>query len=434
MSMLQIFDSVGIELETELVPRGSRSINGFSSTHDASIESEFESILGLPVVSNESNLKFSHTIFGSEFITRGTLDTSCKDSYINILKNLTDSLFYFGEKEKSYRAGFHVHVNYSSNLKLLQYLLKLCANLEQIFFLLGTMGYDYRGKQNNSCYCRPITRSGPICVPYKRSSFAQSFTLSDLYAAKNLTEFKDRYGDYLRLYERTGRYLPVRYHWLNLKPCFEQGSIEFRVFNKSLNPYYLYAIIEFCKRVVKYATYLYISKDKPELIEKSIFDIKYSEQKPSIINDLIEFMDTCGLREDPEVFEILLEIAEKGDINSIILPEEYIYSHLMFHREGNRVITHWEESEYSPNRIPKEKIKKPNFIDIGTQRIRRTSQNSPGVFTTTDYSTYASESNIFGVRNNPTIVTQFIPTEPEEEVEEDNEEEEEYDTEFGDIE
>ena len=63
MSMLQIFDSVGIELETELVPRGSRSINGFSSTHDASIESEFESILGLPVVSNESNLKFSHTIF-----------------------------------------------------------------------------------------------------------------------------------------------------------------------------------------------------------------------------------------------------------------------------------------------------------------------------------------------------------------------------------
>jgi hypothetical protein len=50
-----------------------------------------------------------------------------------------------------------------------------------------------------------------------------------------------------------------------------------------------------------------------------------------------------------------------SDESSIIIPKQFIFSHLMFHRErGDITRVHWENNDdYSPKRIKKDLIVRP---------------------------------------------------------------------------
>ena len=377
-----MIDSIGIELETEDINRNSNpgistSDTIFQATHDASIESELLSYNGIPVSTDlELNLGLRNAVFGTEYVS-GIIYTG--KPYLSCLKQLTSYLIAGGENPKSYRAGFHVHVNTPYNLVILKSIIRLARHLEQVFFLLGGMGYDYRGKQNDSIYCRPITKYGPVCVNIYPRSFGQVFTAKDLLESKTIDEFKERYGDYTNLNPHVGRYMPVRYHWINLKPMFEQGSLEFRVFNKSLNPHFLWAIIEFCKNFVHYVikSSFQTLKEDGLLKENSIFDIEGTEtDRKNIIKTFDKFIELSGLVEKPNVVEILYDIMNQSDIKAINLPEEYVFTHLLNYNGEDRCPRHWSDPiNYTPNKITRSLIKSPNYIDLYRQRRENRSSN-----------------------------------------------------------
>lgn len=376
MSNMLLIDSVGIELETEDVhAQKVRRPNGFQVKRDASCEKESLSWNNMrlsfepPELIKDLCIKnIGKQVFGTELVS-GIIDTS--QPYLSILKELTSNLCLLGESAQSYRAGFHVHVNTPMNLRVLKSILRICRHLEQVMFMVGTMGYDYRGKQNDSTYCRPLTKYGPVCVETRNGNFAQVFTITDLLKCDTVEEFKLKYGDLTNLLGAV-HYVPVRYHAVNLVPMWTQGSLEFRVFNKSLNPYYLMAAIEFSKLIAGYAIRSSFESLKEDGIlgdkrENSVFDITGEDDRTKIIDTFLNFIEITGYS-NGDVIAILMEILKSGDINSLVLPQTYIHSHLRFHAQGNKCPAHWRSGAWSPARISESVIQRPTFLDIHNLR------------------------------------------------------------------
>lgn len=363
--MLLLIESVGIEIELENIRRRDfQSMFGyenvtFHTTSDASCESILPTHDRIPIVGDIRNVAYSNRTYGLELVSN-IIDTSMP--YLDSLKKMTSDLISMGESPRSYRAGFHVHINTPINLKVLKSICRLGRNLEQVFFLLGCMGYDYRGFRNDSTYCRPITKWGPVCVPTKDDKYAQVFNSLDLIRSKSIQEFKTKYGDHLNI---TGRYIPLRYHWLNLTTLFSQGSLEFRIFNKSLDPTILYAIIEFCKSFSLYAIESSFKESQADGMMgiNSVFDVDIHD-KEKIIEKFEAFVDVSNLKEKQDVVETLYFLLSSGEIESIILPKTYVFSHLQFHALGNRVRTHWpKRKDYPTTFVDEGLIKRPNFVD-----------------------------------------------------------------------
>lgn len=372
---MELFNSVGIEIETENIRAESlRNLGNydFRLTRDASCESDGYTLNGMKVNLEESNKKLlkyfpmNRNTYGCELVTAGTLDTSNLD-YLYQLKKITNLLVSKGENPKSYRAGFHVHINLSYNLSILKSVLRLARHLEQVLYLLGGMGYDYRGFKNDSAYCRPITKFGPVCVKTGWKTYSQVFTISELLKTKDTQEFKHKYGNIDKL--RGSHYIPIRYHGINLLPLFTQGSLEFRMFNKSTNPYYLMAIIEFCKSFSKYVIESSFKSLKEEnlLKENSIFDVRGEVDRDYIMDTFGHFLEVSSL-ENREIIDTLYEILGNSSVDSLVTPNEYVFTHLMFHRQGERSPTHWTGTNYEPKVIPKNEIKIPKFEDIHVLR------------------------------------------------------------------
>ena len=374
---MELFNSVGIEIEIEDIRAD--NLKGLSNLRfrihrDASCESDGYTIKGIKINVEDSDKKLlnlfpvNRNTYGCELVTAGTLDTSTLE-YLYELKRLTNLLISNGESVKSYRAGFHVHINLPYNLSILKSTLRLARHLEQVLYLLGGMGYDYRGFKNNSAYCRPITKFGPVCVKTGWRSFSQVFTIAELLKTKSTSEFKIKYGNINRL--RGSHYIPIRYHGINLLPLFTQGSLEFRMFNKSLNPYYIMAIIEFCKSFSEYVVHTSFKSLKEEnlLKENSIFDIKGEVDREYIIDTFSHFIEISNF-ENREIIDTLYEILRNSSVDSLVTPNKYFYTHLMFHRQGGRSPIHWEEREYEPKVILEKEISVPEFEDIHVLRER----------------------------------------------------------------
>lgn len=366
---LALVDNIGIELEVEKISQGTLAsyhpitlnLESFrwSVTHDASCETPARQIGGIPAEISEELLQvgnFSSMTLGGELVS-SIMDVGREKNYDIELRNLCRFLRSWGESEKSYRAGIHIHVNCPINLEFLKNFLLLGAHLEQVFFLLGGMGYDFRGERNDSTYCRPITKFGPPCVPVNRG-YAQCFTIKDLLAAENLDDFQIRYGNHNRF---TGtKYVPMRYTWLNLKSLFERGSLEFRIFNKTLNYHYIWAVAEFCRNFVWAAMLLTFKPEALTLVENSAFDLKGEGDREKIIRDFTEFCNITKI--DIKAVNYLLEILSSSKIP--VLENKFIYSHLMHLTRGSVINTHWTNDNYHPATISEDKIKIPNFVDI----------------------------------------------------------------------
>jgi len=366
MTVYVLGESVGIELELEdLIPQ-EILLPDFQRKHDASCESRFNQIGGVKI-NKPSDLyidNISSSTFGTELVTMGVINTETPDYFARI-KRLTNVINQLGESPRSYRAGFHVHVSCPLNLRISKSIIRLARNQEQVLFLLGTMGYDFRGKKNNSTYCRPITKKGPAIVPGNRGKYYPCMVLDDLLKTKTLAEFQAAYGDLISLLG-DAHYIPIRYHMINLVPLWTQGSLEFRVFNKSVNPYYLKAAIEYCKAFTKFAVEASFDSLKEDrlLTENSVFDVTGENDRQKIIDDFRYFSSKTELSNEDG--EVILEILSVGDINSIVLPDEYTYTHLMFHMGGSRSPIHWNRQgiTYKPKSISEENIVRPIFVDI----------------------------------------------------------------------
>lgn len=354
---VQIARTFGVEIECEDVAQEEigRSPN-FNFTHDASILSDVVRTRNGLIFEDSKNigqiLPYSRYTIGAE-LASAILDSE-SDSSFNSISELTYKLMQLGESFESQRSGIHFHISLPSpSLRILKSLLRIGRYLEQVFFNIGGMGYQFRGVYNESIYCRPITEYGPVCIPYSGTS-AQVFNLKDLLQSKSIEEFWEKYGD---CYNHSGlRYNPVRYHWLNLYPMFPtgeyRGTVEFRLFNKTLNPYYIWSALQLCKKFVEYSIYSSFSsiKDDGLLGTNSIYS---SYTKDEVIELLYKFAEISEL--ERVYLKDLLYIIQRTPV--VRLESTYVRTHIS--RDLNR---YWYGSKYTPTLVARPKKVVP--VDI----------------------------------------------------------------------
>ena len=363
MAISILAETIGFELECENIysRRLGKLPNGFRSTGDASVESDALMIKGIPVVLHGESkaLKFSAGVLGTEIIS-SVIDTN--KNYLGVLKELCNTLRSLGESEQSKRAGMHVHISFINNLRILKSALEVGAWLEDVFFLLGGLGYEFRGIENDSTYCRPITAFGPPVVEDGDDYLYPCFVLDEVLASNTMDEFRTRLGDLRNLHGN--RYIPIRYMWLNFYNIYSsQCTIEFRTWNKTLDPMAMYMAIEVSKAFAQFAISRAYGKSLP-LPVNSIYDRR---SKGEIIETFLSFATEIGL--SSHVVSIAMDLLEKTPVSGLALPKEYTYTHLRFHRQGRKDPRHWVRSGYRPDiRVRAAEVRTPEFLDCHNLR------------------------------------------------------------------
>lgn len=364
---IAVAETCGIEFEVDNLCNSDfsefKELSTFRLTHDASCETpknfysnrDFGIMLDNRSDYISSTLPVTNSVAGTELVSV-VLD-STDESFLEIIKNLTEFLTSSGESPTSERSGIHFHFSLPSpNLRILKSIIRLGRHLESLFFTIGGMGYEFRGAKNDGIYCRPITKWGPPCVP-RMSGYSQVFDVKDLLSVKKSSEFWTRYGE---LESHGGRYNPVRYTWLNLYPLApfgeHRGTLEFRLFNKTLNPLFIYAISVLCRKFVEYSIISSFKSLKEEslLQEYSIFDTSITKQ--NLAKQLVKFSELSRMDED--VVQILMDILDRSPIPN--MREGYVMTHI------TRELRHYwvRGSDYNPPIISREEIRLPDYVDI----------------------------------------------------------------------
>lgn len=360
-----ILDTVGLEFETENIYQRNRiegfSVDGFSTTHDASIESD--AILSRSgLVFKKTNCGFfagrGNVVIGTEFISQPTDLTEV--DFLSQIKKLTNFLMRSGETEIGLRSGIHIHVNFPYNLSVLKQTIRLGQFLEDLFYLLAGNGNTFRGVENEAIYTRPITGFGPPIVS-TGFSYIPVFNVNDLLQSEKLSEFWYRYGNLIPREGRIEKYHPARYTWLNLHSILLHGTLEFRPFNKSLNPYFIWAEIQLCRKFAEYVftrNYANLSSDGFN-IENSIY---LGREKREIINTFNAFAKVVEL--DPTISEIIKDIIHRTPLYK--QADGWVFSHLR-----NQGTFYMDSSKYRPNDVNSSHIHRVKVVDIHTLRGER---------------------------------------------------------------
>jgi hypothetical protein len=315
-----IIDSIGIEIETDCIPRGRTSrVDGFQEDHDASIESIGWTDSKCPGLffSKPLSTKSGQVTLGTEYKSSVLTLNLNEDIYPVLCKALYD-IESKGEGYESKRSGIHVHVCMPYNLDIIKNLFNICAHLEQVFFYLGGMGYGNRGVDNDFAFCRPITKCGPPVIPTV-NGLGQCFVLEDLLSSKTIKELFNRYGG-ISIDNPPNKYTPVRYTWVTIYPLLNLGTVEFRIFNKTLNPNYLYSIVKLCQFVCNTS----LRNSETELPVNSIYTPHTKEQVLDTLNKFIYSFSNYLTNTD--VLTLQTIIKRTPDIN---LKENYFYTHLL---------------------------------------------------------------------------------------------------------
>jgi hypothetical protein len=309
---------------------------------------------------NPNIIPTSRVNVGSEFVSK--IIDSEQENYLEYIEYLINFLGENGEPDESERSSIHVHVSLSNpGLNTLKNIIYLGKYLEGLFFRIGGMGYTFRGEKNDSNYCRPITSYGPQVVETPRG-FSQLYNVDKLLSAKTFSDFWCWYANTNRI--NGNRYVAQRYTWLNLYGLYPaggqyRGTLEFRIFNKTMNPFFIHSIIKLCLAFTQI-----VSENSKELKEirgetNSAFD-KYSSGE---LVELLLLFDKLGKLDNNTLSSLERIITNTPQVN---LKKEYVFSHL------RELPTYWLNEE-CPYEMISDKIKSPNYIDIHTLRgeVRR---------------------------------------------------------------
>lgn len=271
MKTMEIIDSIGIELEFSNIDRNTPKFKSylanhfphFRRAHDASCESPSYLLnkLNVPIIKIESQKDFDTlsqliyvSVIGGEIIS--PVCNSKEDQLRKDVENICKMLIKFGETENTPRGSLHVHINVTSDIPLyaILNLLKLEAFFEAILYRLSSMGRMNRGTLNNYIFQRPFLGKGPPVVRGNKSGeYYPIISYDDLLNSSSKAEFFSKYGDAIYHGNNGVRYITSRYMCVNFYPILTQGSFEFRTANKTLNPLYILAWIDFCKAIVEKA-------------------------------------------------------------------------------------------------------------------------------------------------------------------------------------
>jgi hypothetical protein len=166
----------------------------------------------------------------------------------------------------------------------------------------------------------------------------------------------------------TQKYHPVRYHWINLFSILKKGSLEFRIFNTSTNPYDIRAIILLCQAMTN--TMLKTNyKDLKALEVNPYNSIFYPENKSSenVLDYILENYE-CKY---PTLKYKLYDIYNKSEFPKI--ENKPVFSQ-MIEKED---IVYFTNTDYCPEAISREYISGPKYEDIHNNFVEGAMRNVP---------------------------------------------------------
>jgi hypothetical protein len=341
-------DTVGIEFETtaKLSPEFFKDelfAKYFKATHDASIESPIIYLRNNMYMLESENLPqiFRHLergVSGIELVST-PLTFDKMEQAINLL---TRRLCKFGAFDEEERAGIHIHCAYPISHKILISTIKLGLALESLIFHLGGMGYDFRGRVNNSIFCRPLSLFGPPVVKNTSGEWIQLLDINEVLKSEDIDSFWKYFGG-IDVRNPPNRYHPVRYFYLNLFSAFLHSTLEFRIFNTTLNSDYILACIRFCQEFTNLA-----------FQGKTPFDFVSSVYEPVMSSQ--ELLDKfCSYTEiEPYWRKILFTILERTP--KINIEPKFIQTHL---RDYTTIDNVWKAKALDTN-----EFYPSGFIDI----------------------------------------------------------------------
>lgn len=355
---IMLIDSFGLEIETENIQRGNLPpglSELWNEVHDASIESDAKAYKigssSITLLDPNNVLRSSpRIVIGSEFVSQ-ILDAN-NSLHWNSVDRLVSWLYSKGEPEESFRSGIHVHVAMAYNLRVLKSLSYLARHLEQVFYYVGGMGYQFRGVLNDFIYCRPLTGVGPTVSSDGDGHVMQCFDINNMIKAEDVDHFWDAYGGINPL-SPPDKYYPVRYNWFTLFPLLSKGTVEFRVFNKTLNPLYIRSIVQLCRAFCSF-TISTNPDDLQSFPEKSIYS---RHSKDSVLDDFNKFADYAGI--DATSRHTLNLIIQRTP--DIVAEPKLVFSHL---NNGRSLRFRYRHMPY----LDRDDVCKPNYVDLHVLR------------------------------------------------------------------
>jgi len=312
--------TIGLEIETELLLE-EYGVNGWRNIHDASIEIPITYLRNrhFVIVRTPQNVMITNMLHQGEYIAMGREYVSPiyfnKEETLGGIQNILGRIQQFGERTQNKRAGFHVHIGWAYDLKTLKRTTLMIAWLESLLFHLGGMGYEFRGMDNNSAYCRPITMYGPPIVDSNIGK-VQMTNIEALLSSPTIKSFWNRFGG-IDLYNIPKRYTPQRYMGVNLFSIFLHKTLEFRMFNTTLNKEYIMAIVELCKELTRFT----LSNERFPDEENSVYMVNNKVVNHNLLSRLCSYIEL-----DSETEQTLRDILEWTPVPT--LPHVYVFTHL----------------------------------------------------------------------------------------------------------
>jgi hypothetical protein len=256
----EICNAVGVELEGNCFsvsggfpPRGVKLPKGWSITRDGSCTRRGPSIEGIGVqVDGPLRDMLPHHHIGGEFISP-ILPADPKKIKGDV-EPILEILLRYGETVSTLTST-HVHV-YMGKLPpiyVLKNLLNMAIRLEAPLFRLSVAELlHHRGIEHNDyMYCRPLTGPGPQYIIDENLAWRQCFDLHRILEGADTT--KQALRAWGRADYQPSKWIPPRYYWLNPVPLIRQGTIEFRLFNQTLDAKNIVAWVMLCVAMVKTA-------------------------------------------------------------------------------------------------------------------------------------------------------------------------------------
>lgn len=171
-----------------------------------------------------------------------------------IIFSLLPALQMKGEIESD-RCSSHIHVGFQASLQMLKNALITGLFVDPILFKLSIARTHFRGKINNSIYARPLFM-GPT-VNADDGNHYRLLNYNHALDAKDVPEFWESFA-YAQIGDRENvpRYHPGRYFAINLWSIPLHGTVEFRHWNQSLNPAYLWNMVQLCQAIAELFVYI----------------------------------------------------------------------------------------------------------------------------------------------------------------------------------
>jgi hypothetical protein len=257
---VEICGSVGIELEHNSLsvsggfpPRGIKIPPGWGITRDGSCTRNGATIGGVGVATDDmlQRLLPRHQV-GGEFVSP-ILPADPKKIYDDV-ESILGLMERYGEAVSTLTSThFHIYMGKYPPAHVLKNLLHIAIRLEAPLFRLSVAELlEHRGiAHNDFMYCRPLTGPGPQYILDEDDRWRQCFDLHRI--LDHATTVKDILRAWGRADYQPSKWIPPRYYWLNPVPLVRQGTMEFRLFNQTLDAKNVVAWAMLCVAIVKTA-------------------------------------------------------------------------------------------------------------------------------------------------------------------------------------